>query len=208
MSADVLTIEVPTFYGDNREYPSSNRMTDRFRGGKPPGYHPLRNAVCEAARAEIMRVSWERATYYCDVYWKRYMPNRRAANTDAQNAGTAEMNGLQDAGVFENDRLVRWHADVPQYDPGPGAIDRIAIVVMRTFAPAILAEVKPRKKAPRSKRIAPETPDIHAAFAEAQAEARRRAPRSVDDYKNGETVRVVDIPGILQRGGITPRRPR
>jgi hypothetical protein len=204
MSADVLTVCVPTFTGMNREYPSANRMTDRSRGRKPPGYHSLREAVAREARAEIARVGWEVATYYCEVRWTRYMPSRLAAHTDAQNAGIAECNALADAGVVENDRLIQWHPGVVQYDPSPGAIDRISLVVIRTFPPAILAD-KPARK---PKLAEPRKIVLGSTWNEIQAEARRRTaakPRTLAQMKQGDQVTFAER-DALREAGILGRR--
>jgi hypothetical protein len=190
MSADVLTIQVRTFPDNGTRYPSANELIGKMRGHKTAEYHALRKAVAEAARAEMARVGWETATYFCDVYWKRYVINRRTF--DASNSGIAELNGLEDAGVVENDRLVRWHPDVPQYDPRAGAVDRIAMVIMRTYPPAILAD----KPAPKHR------PELISA---SSPEARRRTankPRTLDDFRSGDKPTFTERDALLKELGI------
>jgi hypothetical protein len=202
VSADVLTIQVPTFTEGGTRYPSANELIGKMRGKKTKEYTSLRSAVYEAARSEMARVGWETATYYCEVRWTRYMPNRRAAHTDAQNAGIAECNALADAGVVENDRLIQWHPGVVQYDPSPGAIDRIVMVVIKTYPPAILAD-KPARK--------PKPADIvlGSTWDEVQAEARRRTankPRTLAEMKQGDRVTFAERDAVLREAGIVARR--
>ena len=41
-------------------------------------------------------------------------------------------------GVYQNDNLVVPHPSPPQYDPTPGAVDRIAIMCVRRWFPLIV----------------------------------------------------------------------
>jgi hypothetical protein len=183
---DVLTICIPTFPDGGSVYPSVNHLgCDGRRGGrKSPEFHALFEAVKIAAEYEMLG-GWTTATYLVEVHLKRYLTTRKS--TDSSNLGKCEIDALQAAGVVVNDSLVRLFADV-QYDPSPGAIDRISLVVIRTFPPAILADKPARKPKP----AAPRAIDPPYTFAECQAEARRRTaakPRTLAEMKSGDVIK-------------------
>lgn len=154
---DVLAFTVPTFHGSGFNYPSVNELIGPVKGKKTPEYHDLKIAVREAARAEMERTGWVTATYYVDLFWKRYVTSRRGF--DPMNCLKCESDSMEPdpesgfAGVYVNDKLVRPHVDLPQYDSAPDAIDRIAIAVFRLY-PTILDAPKGVAK-PRAPKAAP-----------------------------------------------------
>lgn len=139
--SDILAISVPTFSDPEtgRAYPNVNALgADSHRGGrKTPEYHALFHAVKNAAESAMLATGWTTAEYYVEVHWKRYVTTRRGF--DPMNAMKCELDALEAAGVYANDSLVIPRPDLPQYDPTPGAIDRISLVVMRLFPPLLLA---------------------------------------------------------------------
>jgi hypothetical protein len=198
--SDVLTICVQTFPDGGSVYPSVNHTgRDSHKSGrKTPEYLALFRAIQREAEWQIRECGWDRAEYYVEVHWKRYVTTRRTF--DAGNALKCELDALQYAGVFLNDSLVRPFPDVPQYDPSPGAIDRIVLVVIRTFPPAILADKPARKPKPA------DPPDT---FAECQAEARRRTaakPRTLAEMKQGDLATFAERDAVLREAGVVARR--
>jgi hypothetical protein len=147
---DFLAISVPTFWGNGSRYPSVNHMgRDGLRGGrKTKEYHDLFAAVRGAALGEAFACGWKTADYPVEVHLKRYVITRRAV--DSANLGKCELDALQSAGIVKNDSLIRLFPDV-QYDPTPRAIDRLAIIVLRLFPPAILADKSLAKLRPLGK---------------------------------------------------------
>lgn len=195
-----MVIVVPTFPEGGSKYPSVNGMWDSgFRGGvKTAEYHALFKAVKDEAESQMAATRWNTADYYVELHWKRYVTTRRTF--DAMNGLKVECDALQAAGVVRNDHLIRPFPDVPQYDPTPGAIDRIALVVIRTYPPAILAE-KPARKL-----IDAPSP----AFVEAQAEARRRTvnrpqgakARTFDQLKSGDKLSWDELEMLKKKVGL------
>jgi Holliday junction resolvase RusA-like endonuclease len=198
VSADALLVCVPTFPEGGSIYPSVNHTgKDSYKSGrKTLEYNALHRAIICEAKRQMTESGWVRADYYVEVHWKRYVTTLRPF--DASNAMKCENDALQLAGVFANDNLVRPFPDVPQYDPTPGAIDRIVMVVIRLFPPAILAEKPTRKRGERKEH------DTHDAFAEAQAEARKRMaerPRTIDEiHRAGGQARPNEVQSILKAG--------
>lgn len=165
MSTDTIAITVPTFNptpeeGDERKlYPSVNHLTEtsnRF-GRKTHEYAYLFAAVQKAAWDAMDASGWWTADYYVDVYWTRYVIARRSA--DAMNATKCEFDAMEPdestgfPGVYANDSLVVPHPAPPQYDPTPGAVDRISIVCQRRWYPLVVPLLDKRQSQPRKTAI-------------------------------------------------------
>ena len=167
--SDLLRIVVPTFpLADHpdptrrtgRKYPSVNSLGgNSHRGGrKTPEYRALFAAIKHAAEEEMERVGWTTADYYVEVIHKRYVVTRR--KNDAMNGLKTELDALQSAGVFLDDSLVIPRPDIVQYDPRPGAIDRICMAVFRLNVPILAADmVHASASAARAKPPARKQPD-------------------------------------------------
>lgn len=232
LSADVLAFVIPTFNADPRpateareaerasHYPSVNELgRDSMRGGeKSDEYHWLFNRVYDAAKAEMERVGWWTAEYYVDVYWTRIVTTRRGF--DAMNTLKCELDAMEDAGVYVNDRLVVPHPSAPQYDPTPGAIDRIRIVVERRWYPIIPAPMDVTKKKPRPKRVhsAPSSLLPHPVAKERELPKTATLPatgkttghiRTLDQLKSGDVLSLDEFEANREEilSGGRPRRP-
>jgi hypothetical protein len=149
MSADLLAFTVPTFphaedpnplTRTGRRYPGVNHLgKDVYRKGrKTREYHALFAIIKDRAELELASSGWSTADYYCEVVIRRISVTRHLA--DSTNGWKCELDALEAAGVFTNDALVVPRPDIVQYDPTPGAIDRISIAVFRLFPPLLLVD--------------------------------------------------------------------
>ena len=142
--SDALSFEVPTFPGGGSKYPSVNQLgrDDRRGGRKSSEYLDLFRAVRMAAWDAMKATDWETAEDLVEVHLKRYIPDLRRA--DRSNAFKCELDAMEPGrrgdespdfpGVYRNDSLVRPFPDIVR-DLRPGAVDRIAIVVIRAALP-------------------------------------------------------------------------
>lgn len=153
--SDVLSFVVPTFPGGGTKYPSVNQLgrDDRRGGRKSSEYLDLFRAVRAAAWEAMKATGWETAEDLVELHLKRYIPDLRRA--DRSNLGKCEADAMEPGrpgdeqpdfpGVYRNDHLVRPFPDIVR-DLRPGAVDRIAIVVIRAALPhSPAANGKPAK---------------------------------------------------------------
>jgi Holliday junction resolvase RusA-like endonuclease len=199
--ADVLVVTVPTFPEGGGQYPSVNSLgANGWRGGKKTSeYLALYRAVKAEAERQIKATGWVTADYICEVHWKRYTITKRAF--DSQNCGKCENDALEEAGVFANDNLVKWCPDVPQYDPSPGAIDRIAMVVIRLYPPLNVLEKRAVGK--NSRRVHPEVVEQREDKAPVSAPYILGNPQVA--YLDGRPIPMCEALALV---GIDPKRKR
>ncbi len=143
-------------------YPTNNALgRDGFRGGrKSEAYKALATAIDDAAKAEIARVGWTTATYYCATELTIYRSTR--TRIDAANLGKCELDAMTRAGVWLDDELAKPYGAETEYDPS--APSRLLVVVRRRYpslldvtaaqASAFVERVRSKRPKPASDHVA------------------------------------------------------
>jgi hypothetical protein len=195
MSDDVLTIVVPGRVASNNALPRG--PANRTASGRRALEYKEHAHWCVVEAANAVRWNIPQCARVTITIFQTWI--------DADNGTKLGVDSLKGIAIIDDNRdHMRFISAEHAMDDGEPRIE----ITVTACEPLTFPNPRRAPRLRRDTRIPKEAPDIHAAFAEAQAEARRRVPRSIDDMKNGETVSFADIPAILQRGGVSPRKAR